>query len=338
MTDLTNEILSDITAFEMASIDAEGSVIRAHMEATMRDIQIHMECQQAGIVMESDDWDGEIVPKRNDENIFIYIFLFIPRLIRNLFRKIKAWWTDKKQEGVAKELAKHEEESFKTIGKGGLEICAEVNSKIKGGGHLVYTGSHFAYMSRIKNPNGVLETYAMFAKRFELYKEDVLSFIDFTENGQVPHEAFEKIMVAVERESVVPSINDLISDDYVTELIDDQFVEIVTEHKKEIKDLADTCIHAMEEIETYYKKLIAVPHMSDANKTLMTRYMKQIEKICNIFNRFDIITRDELADALEAFDMKRKLVASWRKRLIDDQSNPSARKDTEEKLDKWGVR
>lgn len=87
---LTDEILCQISAYETEQFDAEANVIKAHMEACLRDIRISEECERAGIIME-----GDIIPKRDGENIFKYILLFLPRLIINILRKIASWISGK---------------------------------------------------------------------------------------------------------------------------------------------------------------------------------------------------------------------------------------------------
>ena len=133
----------------------------------MRDIQIASECENAGIIMESDDWDGNIIPKRNGENIIKYIFLFIPRIIINICKKIHAWWVGLKQKYLEKAEAKYDEALFKDVSGEMLRLCGEINAHLAGG-NVTYTGSGFVYMSRIKDINGVAAYYEEFEKRFAI--------------------------------------------------------------------------------------------------------------------------------------------------------------------------
>ena len=107
---LTDTILEQIDAYDMERFDAEANVIRAHMEASLRDIKISEECERIGIIME-----GDVVPKRDGENIFKYILLFLPRLVINILRKISRWITGNPEIRTTeelKELAKKKEEEF----------------------------------------------------------------------------------------------------------------------------------------------------------------------------------------------------------------------------------
>lgn len=338
MTQLTEAILEYIAAYEMESIVAEGNVIKAHMEACMRSIQICSECEKAGIIMESDDWDGEIIPKRNDENILKYIFFFIPRIIINFCRKIKAWWEQRKQLAKDEIVAKTDAETLQVISRDAAIICADINSKIKGGGHLEYTGSGFVYMSRIKNPGSVADTYKMFESRFTNYRESVKAFIEKTHGGIKinPDDTTNYLLAELESGSIL--IDDLCNTNYETPISDAGFVEAYPKIHANVIKLSSNTIKAMQDVEDMYKVVLKKPLMSDANKTLAQRYMKLVDKVYDVFVRFENVVQEDLSNAYTAFTVKNNMIIKYRRKSLDLQDSPTKRKDFEEKLNKWGVK
>lgn len=338
MANLTEEILQNITYYEMESLEAESNVIKAHMEACLRDIQICEECEKAGIIMESDEWDGNIIPKRNDENILKYIFFFIPRIIINFCKKIKAWWQQRKQLVKDKIVSEMDEESFKIIARDAGIICSTINSTIKGGGHLEYTGSGFVYMSRIKNVGSVLETYSMFESRFVKYRDSVKAFIEKTEGGIKINPDDTENYLKAELESGSPYIDDLCYTGHESPITDRGFIEGYPKIKANVIKLSTNTIRAMQDVENMYKIVLAQPRMSNANKTLAQRYMRVVDKVYDVFVRFENIVQDDFDNAYIAFTTKNEMILKYRDKLLKTQDSPTKRKDFEEKLDKWGVK
>lgn len=336
---LTEEILQNISEYEMAPFDAEADVIKAHMEACMRDIQIASECENAGIIMESDSkWNGEIVPKRDGENILKYIFLFIPRLIINFCRKIKAWWESRKQAAIDKAVAEMDEETFKVVEQHSAKICAVINGKLRGGGHLTYTGTGFVYLSRLKSVSNVIETYQTFADRFSRYKENVKIFIDQTNNGYRINPNDTNNYILTELESGSPTMDDLCYPEPTTPISDEGYVEAFPKIQKNVTELSTSTINAMQDVENMYKLVLEHSTMSNENKTLATRYMRLVEKVYNVFVRFENVVQDDLDNAYNAFVAKNELVLKFRKEALKNQETPTAREDLAKKLDKWGVK
>jgi hypothetical protein len=330
---LTEEILQNISEYKMAPFDAEANVIKAHMEACMRDIQIASECENAGIIMESDDWDGRIVPKRNDENIIKYIFLFIPRIIINICKKIHAWWVGLKQKYIDKAEAEMDEELFKDVSGEMLRFCSEINKHLVGG-NVTYTGSGFVYMSRIKDINGVDATYKMFESRFEDYKKTVVSITEMSDEEQILK------MVSAAAEASVPTSEDLVSSNYEYPTLISSFKDNYIALDKAIKESTKNIQNAMMDIETSYKKMLA-KHMSigDAiGMTTLERYIKNIEKVENTFNRFSVITTKDIEEIVFASNIISERLPLWRKQLLDKRPTPTEREDIAKKLDKWGVK
>ena len=335
---LTEEILDNIDAYRMESLVAEGEVIKAHMEACMRDIQIQEEYSELGIIMESDKWDGNIIPKRDGENILKYIFFFIPRLIINFCRKIKEWWSNRKAAAESKAVAEMDEKSMSKVAQYAGQICAKINSSIKGGGHLEYNGHGFSYMTRIKRPASVLDTYKMFEERFTRYKDVVKTFIEQTSGGGALNPTDTNNYLITELESGSPAITDLCAEDHTIPISEEGYVENFPKIKKNVIQFSNNTIKAMQEVENMYKLVLAHPNMSGDNKILATRYMKLVEKIYNVFVRFENVVNEDLHNANNAFKNKNAMILKLRKKILEDQETPTAREDMEEKLDKWGVK
>lgn len=335
---LTDTILDQIDAYQMEQLDAETNVIKAHMEACMRDINIHMECERAGIIMESDDWDGKIIPDPGDENIFKYIFLFIPRIIINICKKIKAWWNNKKQAALDAEVEKIDKESLEIIYRDANKICSAINNAIPGGGHLQYTGTDFVYMSRLRGVGSIIDIYQMFEQRFLNYKNCVSSFIESTENGTKVNPFATGDYINAELESGAPTIGDLCSDEYNSSISSKGFIDIFPKIKKNVEKLANNTIRAMEDVEMLYTDIISHPDMIEANRSLVTRYMKIVEKVYDVFVRFNSVVMEDLGNAFLAFKQKNKMIIKLRNEYLKHPETVTAKKDLEEKLDKWGVK
>jgi hypothetical protein len=330
---LTEEILQNISEYKMAPFDAEADVIKAHMEACMRDIHIASECEAAGIIMESDDWDGNIVPKRNGENIIKYIFLFIPRIIINICKKIHAWWVGLKQKYLEKAEAKYDEALFKDVSGEMLRFCAEINAHLAGG-NVTYTGSGFVYMSRIKDINGVAAYYEEFEKRFEDYKKTVVSISEITDEEQI------KKMLTSAKESAVPISEDLVSSNYEYPIpingVKDNLVALDDVIKAATKNIEN----AMMDIEAQYKKASEnCSRLDDAiGMATLERYMKNVDQVEKNFHRFSVITTKDMEEIVSAAYIISERVPVWREELLNKRPTPTKRKDLEKKLDKWGVK
>ena len=330
---LTEEILQNISEYKMAPFDAEANVIKAHMEACMRDIQIASECENAGIIMESDDWDGRIVPKRNDENIIKYIFLFIPRIIINICKKIHAWWVGLKQKYIDKAEAEMDEELFKDVSGEMLRFCGEINKHLAGG-NVTYTGSGFVYMSRIKDINGVDATYKMFESRFEDYKKTVVSITEMSDEKQI-----EKMLTSA-MESVIPISEDLVSSNYEYPTLISGVRDNLVALYKVIKEATTNIENAMKDIEDQYKKASEnCSRLDDAiGMTTLERYMKNVEQVEKSFYRFSFITTKDMEEIVFAANIISERLPKWRKELLDKRPTPTEREDVAKKLDKWGVK
>lgn len=180
MTDLTNEVLEAISDYTEEGFLAEAAVIQANIDACKRQLLIQEECENLGIVME-----GDIIPERNGENILLYIFLFIPRLIINLINKIKDWlgkllFPSKKleekkaeQEAEMARLRLIDEQAFEYANN---VICKKVNAAVHKGKSIGFikfdtSRSKYVFMWRIGSIDLVIERYKSFFEFFSKYDQ-----------------------------------------------------------------------------------------------------------------------------------------------------------------------
>ena len=331
---LTDTILEQIEDYQMEQFAVEANVIEAHMEACMRNIIIQDECEKAGIVMEA---EGSIFPERGDENIFKYIFFFIPRLVINIFKKIKEWWektTNKIREDAEKKAT---DAQFVQVKIQMDAVCAEVNRNIRGGGHLSYSGTNFVYLSRIKNPTIIFETYGMFCERFIKYRDCVKAFIEKTGDGDQINPDHTRNYVITELEAGAPKESDLCYEDYVIPIQEEWYNKEYLKNVKNINKKGSEVTRAMKDIEDEYARVNAAKNLSDANKALAREYMSLVHNICAVFDRFWAVVGDDMPKAGQAFNFKNQIIEHERERFMNqvtDQQKP----DLEEKLNKWGVK
>ena len=172
---LTEEILQNISEYNMAPFDAEINVIEAQMEACVRDIQIATECEKLGIVME-----GAIIPSRDGENIFKYILFFIPRVVINLLLKLREWITGqhiptgdeiKKQEAEEEKKAKAAEDDamVEATRRAVIDIInGTVAQKVPTSTTRMGVNGGYAIVSNLNIP-AVFQTFREFDKYFNDY-------------------------------------------------------------------------------------------------------------------------------------------------------------------------
>ena len=172
---LTEEILQNISEYNMAPFDAEINVIEAQMEACVRDIQIASECEKLGIVME-----GAIIPSRDGENIFKYILFFIPRVVINLLLKLREWITGqhiptgdeiKKLEAEEEKKAKAAEDDamVEATRRAVIDIInGTVAQKVPTSTTRMGVNGGYAIVSNLNIP-AVFQTFREFDKYFDDY-------------------------------------------------------------------------------------------------------------------------------------------------------------------------
>ena len=294
---LTDEILDKISDYEMEQISAEANVITSHMEACLRDIQICRECENAGIVMES----NSILPKRGeDENIILYIFRFIPSLIINLMRKFMAWITGVKEPDTeAMEKLKKAAELRADGEKFIHGFCTTFNRMIKKTypdteGNISYLDGKFIYNWRIKSTGAVKNNLDRFSEFFDGYKA---IFDKLLEYGLEPFpsdsdlEEVEKIeilsSVYIENdERIVSAFSDDASNFIGLEDAEEEVVNL----KKDIDPVINKIKAQMLNIVDNYHKLDKTRVyliFKNPNMNLADKYRKSVDKLYAEFSRFE---------------------------------------------------
>ena len=144
MSRLADEVLLSISEMNEAALDTEINVTKALMAESYRSIVIQRTLDENGIILE-----GDIIPKRDsDENIFIYIFKWIPRLIINICKKIKAKWKEfldaRKERKRERDRKLEEEKNAKTLQGSNmfreqiLNAIGDPRLHFNGAGELIY--------------------------------------------------------------------------------------------------------------------------------------------------------------------------------------------------------
>lgn len=297
MTDLTDEVLIQISEYRDESFIAEANVIRAHMEVCLRDIKIAEECEQAGIIME-----GDIVPKRDGENIFKYILLFLPRLVINVLRKVASWLLSNPEimttEEYKKAQRKAEEEVIKQE-KGNIlsqareTVAARVNNHIS----VHYPGAkcsvsvmdgEYICSWNVKR-DIILNLYMKYDEYFTKYLE-VFERLNQKQDLKID-ENNNQDMIEFERE-----LNTMLHshDEMQNAFTNIPAFPITYDETVKFMKLWDESYNAVHaNIERSMKKLIALYHdmdqstkVSPSNMRFATRYYNSIEQIFGMFTDF----------------------------------------------------
>ena len=166
MSRLADEVLLSISEMNEAALDTEINVTKALMAESYRSIVIQRTLDENGIILE-----GDIIPKRDsDENIFIYIFKWIPRLIINICKKIKAKWKeflDIRKEGKRERDRKLDEEiAAEKLARDNMFKGRILNAV--GDPRLNFNGNQLIYLCKTKSFDQVIYVYEEFQKKFDL--------------------------------------------------------------------------------------------------------------------------------------------------------------------------
>lgn len=88
MNNLTEEVINSIDVYMESSLSNEIEASMAVINEYIEGVKLMGDVASAGIILESDIFDG-ILPERNDdENEYIFVFTWIPRLILNIINKL----------------------------------------------------------------------------------------------------------------------------------------------------------------------------------------------------------------------------------------------------------
>ena len=341
---LTDEILCQISAYETEQFDAEANVIKAHMEACLRDIRISEECERAGIIME-----GDIIPKRDGENIFKYILLFLPRLIINILRKFSRWISGNPEIRTTEELKelarKKEEELIKNRKDALVEICRKnVVDAVNFDLHRAHPSAKYvtAYIAHdgtysckwgIKSVRDIGKIYDAyinyFAKYIEVFerldqKKDLI--IDDTHNQDIIE--FERELTRVRSNNVAEGI-------VSNEFSEDIDIEAATELEKSCKsgEVAQRWTYIenqMNQLISLYHKMDQDSKVSQSNLRFATRYYDSINMVFNAFAKFNTFFQECVEGVLYVYKIypdKIKKIFDGKGKEYDDEA-----KDTFENI------
>lgn len=330
---LTDEILDNISAYLMESFDSEANVIRAHMESTMRNITIETECERCGIVTEG-FFDG-VVPKRGTENIFKYIFFFIPRLVINLFRKLKAFFSGIKVKSLNDQVAETFENGVADRMKDSfINICNQINAVIPNGA-LTFSNGKFYYMSRIKvNLDSLSALYDDFKNTFSKYEE---IFAGITEGEKVPKQVSEDIDAMVTAKARL-ELSELFSKQRETAISADNYVEGYSVLESTINTAADEVIGTMNRVLDKYQRIMAGKNFSAANKTLATKFSGYVESYYGEFLKFNGIVNVDLKAAYHCFMKKNQAVNEFIAKYRAETKDLETLNAFNKNLNDWGMK
>lgn len=166
MSRLADEVLLSISEMNEAALDTEINVTKALMAESYRSIVIQRTLDENGIILE-----GDIIPKRDsDENIFIYIFKWIPRLIINICKKIKAKWKEfldaRKERKKERDRKLDEEIAAEKLARDNMFKGQILNAV--GDPRLNFNGNQLIYLCKTKSFDQVIYVYEEFQKKFDL--------------------------------------------------------------------------------------------------------------------------------------------------------------------------
>ena len=347
MQNLTNEILENISDYEIEKYISEENLIRAHMDAIMKEYIIYTECEHAGIVMESGDEDNEltIIPKRNGENIFKYIFLFIPRLIINIFKKIKAWWERLRNNALEAEKKKYEDAEYAKVVELGEDVAAKVNESC-GTNRFIFQDNKFMYLTTLKNPHpaSIASNYEKMKNMYIWYKDALESFRTY-----VGKDSYDSKLVDNYKSTIVGKgedilqISELIGDEPIYPITDEHFSEGIQIIVKSVQKCSGEVTEAMEEVQKTYVEI--EPYLKSINQEYAKRYIDFATDLDKVFGKYNAVAVKDYIDAGVAFDTKNKYVAI----LIKNEHNENVKKygerqagledkKSKEKFDKWGLK
>lgn len=321
---LTEEILDNISAYKMETIDAEANVIKAHMEACLRDIRIHEECEELGIVME-----GDILPERNGENIFKYLLFFLPRLIINILRKIKEWITGE-HIPTPEELKKQQEkEEAETIAKGKADILKKAREVVV---KNVNTKLSVKYPSVVCVAKTLNDGYSCMwnidmeaaKKIYSDYIEYFTKYLDvFTRLNQKSDLAVDGDMIEFDKELArivnVGGVEGVFSNGPNIEVS----LNDVIENRKlwapngELNNMGKTIEGLMNNLISLYHEMDQSSKVSASNMRFANRYYNSIERVYALFSSFN--TR--LGQSISAAGFAYEEIMSQSKSVFEKMKN-----------------
>lgn len=307
MTDLTDEVLENISAFKMEGFIAEENIVNAHIDATLRDFQIQMECERAGIVMES----TSVIPQRNDENIFKYILCFIPRLIINLIHKLIEWISgvkapDPEQLAKDREIAEWDGFGFNFANK----VCDTINNWLRVGkyskefsrslGYISYVDKRYVFYWRITNISGLINKYDAYYNEYVKYNEQFETLI--SDGALKASDNFVDFF----RDSTT-KLSDMIGEKVIsnapTNIVgSDLFTKDFIKLKKDLEVRADAIKKLMNQvIKKWDKAYKHIPRLEDQKLYIANEFLNSSRRLYDEFYRMNEVLMAEMGAGNAAF-------------------------------------
>lgn len=290
MSRLVDEVLLSISEMNEAALDTEINVTKALMAESYRSIVIQRTLDENGIILE-----GDIIPKRDsDENIFIYIFKWIPRLIINICKKLKAkWkeWLNSRKERKRERDRKLEEEQ-NAILLGAYNILREQTVNAVGDPRFNFSSAgDFIYLCKTKSFDQVIYVYKGFQKKFELL-ETLLE----ENNMSQAIENMNDFKTWLETEDILNNEPKYVhTADSITHAVND-----VAEKAKEVStEITNTMNRTIQKAESIIKSGNIMNFIS-GKQIIANNFIEILTNIYEKFQRFDINVQTDISNAYAA--------------------------------------
>ena len=303
MSRLVDEVLLSISEMNEAALDTEINVTKALMAESYRSIVIQRTLDENGIILE-----GDIIPKRDsDENIFIYIFKWIPRLIINICKKIKAKWTEWRK-GVNEKNKKIKEESEERDMTANIQIRQQALNII-GDPRLNFNGARLIYLCKTKSFDQVMYVYGSFQKRFELL-ETLLE----QNNMSQAIENMNNFKTWLETEDI---LNNEPKYAHVVEDIANAYNDVAGKAKEVSTEITNTMNRTIQKAESIIKSGNIMNFIS-GKQIIANKFIEILTNIYEKFQRFDTNVQTDIDNAYESMSKMEILV---QKLLTQNHSN-----------------
>lgn len=323
---LKDQVMNSIKAINEACVDADIKVCDALMDAYLQNSEAILLGRKEGFVQESKF--GDWFQYSEDESIIKTIFLFIPRLIVNLFKQLKAKWdnyvidkklTDLKRRAKKLEHAMKElEEEFKQYEKKLTEIDNVSLETVDGEGK-------WCYSTTITNFDQVGIFYGSLKDYFENYASncrggDLVSLLKTNDiiNQHVINTTKQSIS---DKRKPIPMSPDLLND--LIELRDFQ------------KDVSSIVEKSMDEVYHWYDKEMKNKSDDDLNidQSAVDRLLKNIRDVRDEYVKIDTMLFSEvhsMVDNMDKFyDLVDELSTDENKKRRDELKAAMAKNDAE---------
>lgn len=289
MSRLADEVLLSISEMNEAALDTEINVTKALMAESYRSIVIQRTLDENGIILE-----GDIIPKRDsDENIFIYIFKWIPRLIINICKKIKAKWKEfldaRKERKKERDRKLDEEIAAEKLARDNMFKGQILNAV--GDPRLNFNGNQLIYLCKTKSFDQVIYVYEEFQKKF-----DLLETLLEQNNMSQAIENMNDFKTWLETEDILNNEPKYAhTADSITYAIND-----VAENAKKVStDITNTMNRTIQKAESIIKSGNIMNFIS-GEQIIANNFIEILTNIYEKFQRFDTNVQTDISKAYDA--------------------------------------